>query len=393
MPSTLSLAALLSSLAISTSHAQLWNKTIQTTNGPVRGFQYFSKNTLQTYCGRSSPNVTAFLGIPYGADTGYDDRWKPAQPPTKWDTTFVATEFGSACPTGPSDDDSVSEDCLSLNIWTNAASADAKLPVMLWNQGSGETSNNTWWYGGGMALKDVILVSFNRRDSALGYLAHPDLNEEGFQQTGHYTSGNYGVLHQLSVLQWIQDNIANFGGDPGRVTIAGQSFGSSQVYHAVNSELFSRYFHGGISESGIRYPKDTLLAGLATSYVTMEEALLFGQNYTYNHNVTSIDELRKLPLSSLLDGSDDRVSNDTIWWVTAVSAGYPLVFKPVLDGYVLPKKYTETLADGPANDIPVITGNTLDESGASSITTYTLGEFNYYNGLKYGSLYESFTRL
>lgn len=180
---------------------------------------------------------------------------------------------------------------------------------------------------------------------------HPDLNQEGFERTGHYTSGNYGVLDQLAVLKWVKANIANFGGDPDRVTLAGQSFGSSQVYHAVNSPLFKGYFHGGISQSGIRYPKDTLLAGLATSYVTMVDALDNGQNYTYAHNVTSIAELRKLSLAELQVGSNDRSTNASIYWVTALSTMYPLVFKPVLDGYVLPKTYLQTLIGESTNSL------------------------------------------
>ncbi|KAH9843343.1 Alpha/Beta hydrolase protein [Teratosphaeria destructans] len=394
MPLSASQALLLAG-AVAPAGAQLWNKTIQTTYGPVQGFKYFDQSTLETYFNISSSNVTAFLGIPYGADTAYENRWKPALPPPKWNTTLKATSFGPQCPTStkPYGDGVVSEDCLSLNVWTNAASADARLPVMLWNQGSEEASNNTWWYGGGMALKDVILITFNRRDDAFGYLAHPDLNAEGYEQFGHETSGNYGVLDQLAVLKWIKANIANFGGDPDRVTIAGQSFGSSQVYHAVNSELFSGYFHGAISESGIRWPHDTMLAGLATSYLTMKDAIDFGINYTTYNNVTSVAELRKLPMEQLVQYSGDRVTNCSIDWITALNADYPLIFKPVLDGYVLPKKYIDSLIDGPANDVPVITGNTLDESGASTSTNYTLAEFEYYNQLKYGSLYDNFTEL
>lgn len=390
---------LVSALSALCVQANLWDKPVQTSNGPVQGFEYFSQETLETYFKTSNSNVTAFLGVPYGADTAYQNRWKPAQPPTKWNQTLNATAFGPGCPTGDSgfgggaDNTDVSEDCLSLNIWTSASSANASLPVMLWNQGSDETSNNTWWYGGGMALKDVIFVSFNRRDNALGYLAHPDLNAEEYERSGHYSSGNYGVLDQLAVLEWIKANIDNFGGDPNRVVVAGQSFGSSQVYHAVNSKLFKGLFHGGISESGIRYPKDTLLAGLATSYVTMEDALLFGQNYTDFHNVTSIAELRTLSLDDLMIGSGDRIGNSSIWWVTALLAGYPLIFKPVLDDYVLPKRYFESLLEGPANDVPIITGNALDESGASTTTNYTLEQFRYYNELRFGGLYKNFTKL
>lgn len=380
--------------------AQLWNKTIETTYGPVQGFEYFNRSTLETYFNTSTSNVTAFLGVPYAADTGYENRWKPPQPRARWNETLHATDFGNICPTGDAGfgngtptPGNVSEDCLTLNIWTSAADAGAKLPVMVWNQGSGETSNNSWWHGGGMAMKDVILISFNRRDYAFGFLAHPELNQEGYERTGHETSGNYGILDHLEVLKWVRDNIARFGGDPSRVTVAGQSFGSSQVYHAVNSALFTGLFHGGISQSGIRYPYDTLLAGLATSYVTMDEALAHGVNYTTTHNASSIAELRTLSMDDLLVGSGDRVGNDTIWWVTALSAGYPLVYKPVLDGYVLPTTYLETLRQGPANDVPVITGNTKDESGASLSTDYTFGEYERYCRLKYGDLADRYLAL
>lgn len=131
-----------------------------------------------------------------------------------------------------------------------------------------------------MAMKDVVTVTFNRRDDAFGFLAHPELNAESLAINGHNSSGNYGILDHLELLKWVQRNIANFGGDPDRVTIAGQSFGSAQVYHAINSELFNGTFVGAISESGIRWPYDTLLAGLATSYVEMDTALNFGINYT-----------------------------------------------------------------------------------------------------------------
>ncbi|PYI28843.1 alpha/beta-hydrolase [Aspergillus indologenus CBS 114.80] len=379
-------------LGAAVAQAQLWGQVIQTTYGPVQGYKYFNESaTLETYFGISESNVTAFLGIPYAADTGYQNRWKPPQPREPWNTTLQATAFGPACPSG--DTSYISEDCLSLNLWTNAGTADAKLPVMVWNQGSDETSDNPWYYGGGMALKDVILITFNRRDDAFGYLAHPELNAEGLRTTGYNTSGNYGVLDQLEVLKWVQKNIAKFGGDPDRVIVAGQSFGSSQVYHAVNSPLFTGYFHGGISESGIRYPYDPLLAGLATSYVNMSTAIYFGESYVASHNVSTIAELRTLSMEDLLVGSQDRVNSTWINWVTALSAGYPLIFKPVLDGYVLPEKYIDSLRNGPANDVPVITGNTKDESGAATSTDYTVAQYENYTSLKYGDLYDRYIKL
>ncbi|KAF7946115.1 hypothetical protein EAE96_009120 [Botrytis aclada] len=243
-----------------------------------------------------------------------------------------------------------------------------------------------------MAMKNVVMVTFNRRDDVLGYLATPELNAEGLATTGYNTSGNYGVLDQLEVLKWIQNNIANFGGDPDSVKIAGQSFGSSQVYHAVNSPLFTGYFHRGISQSGIRYPYDTLLAGLATSYVTMERALAFGVNCIAAQNVSALAELRELPLSDVIQGSNDRDSS--IWYITALLCNDSLIFKPVLDGYVLPMQYLDQLIAGPANDVPLITGNTKDESGAStSITLYNLTEYQEYNALRWSNLSDTYFKL
>ncbi|KAF7931187.1 uncharacterized protein EAE97_009396 [Botrytis byssoidea] len=368
-------------LTITPINTQLYNKTIQTTLGPVQGYKYFAANVSEEYFGVSSSNVVAFLSIPYAADTGYQNRWKPAQPREPWNDTLQATSFGPACPTS-SATGYVSEDCLSLHLWTNANSSNDKLPVLLWNQGSEEASDNSWWYGGKMAMKNVDMVTFNRRDDVLGYLATPELNAEGLATTGYNTSGNYGVLDQLEVLKWIQNNIANFGGDLDSVTIAGQSF---VRFFLVTSTR-------GISQSGIRYPYDTLLAGLATSYITMERALDFGVNYTASQNVSTLVELRELPLSGVIQGSNDRDSS--IWYITALLCNDPLIFKPVLDGYVLPMKYLDQLIAGPANDVPLITGNTKDESGAStSLTLYNLTEYQEYNALRWGNLSDTYFEL
>ncbi|PSR76641.1 prolyl oligopeptidase-like protein [Coniella lustricola] len=366
--------------------AQLWDQVVQTTLGPVQGYKYFSNTSvLETYFNTTETTVAAFLGIPFAADTGYQNRWKAPQPREPWNETYVATAWGAACPSNMVQ--SYSEDCLNLNVWTSAANASAKLPVIVWNQGSDETSNNAWWYGGGMAQQhDVIVVTFNRRDDAFGYLAHPELNAESLAENGHNSSGNYGVLDHRAALQWVQANIARFGGDPDRVTIQGQSFGSSQVYHAINSVLFQGLFHAAISESGIHTPYNPWVAGLATSYVNMSMAIEHGVNYTAYHNATSIAELRALPVESLLEGSQDRIPTDELWWVTAIWCGYPLIFKPVLDGYVLPEKYIEQALAGPANDVPLMTGGTKDENGASPTNDFTVAEVTEWETLRMGNL-------
>lgn len=366
----------------------IYDKVIQTSLGPVQGYQYFTNQTeLETYFGVSSSNVANFLGIPFAASTAYQNRWKAPQPREPWNETLIADTWGAPCPSR--DTAGYSEDCLNLNVWTSANSSADRLPVIVWNQGSDETSNTAWWYGGGMALQhDIIVVTFNRRDDAFGFLAHPDLNAESLAENGHNSSGNWGILDHKAALEWVQSNIANFGGDPDRVTIMGQSFGSSQVYHAVNSILFKGLFVGAISQSGIHYPTNPWINGLATSYVNMSRALEHGVNYTSNHNATSIAELRSdsVSVESLLEGSQDRVGTDDMWWVTAVSAGYPLIFKPVLDNYVLPEKYMDQLLQGPANDVPLITGGTHDENGASPTNSYEAAYIDEVSALKWGNL-------
>lgn len=378
---------------VAPAQAQLYNKTIQTTLGPVQGFKYFTNTTaLESWFNVSDSNVAAFLGIPFAADTGYANRWKAPQPRDPWNETLVADAFGAPCPSNGVA--GYSEDCLNLNIWTSANSSSDKLPVIVWNQGSDETSNDAWWMGGGMAQQhDVILVTFNRRDDAFGYLAHPELNAESLAENGHNSSGNYGILDHLECLKWVQSNIASFGGDPDRVTIMGQSFGSSQVYHAFNSILFEGLFVGGISQSGIHTPYNPWLAGLATSYVNMSRAIQHGVNYTSYHNASSIAELRTKSVDDLLIGSQDRVEGDDIWWVTALSANYPLIFKPVLDGYVLPEKYIDQALAGPANDKPLITGGTRDENGASPTNNFTVDDINYWQSLRFGNLSDTYFSL
>ncbi|CAN8095990.1 unnamed protein product [Discula destructiva] len=368
--------------------AQMYDKVIQTTLGPVQGYQYFTNQTeLEYYFGVSESNVANFLGIPFAASTAYQNRWRAPQPKEPWNETLVADTWGAPCPSrGVA---GYSEDCLNLNVWTPANSSSDKLPVIVWNQGSDETSDNAWWYGGGMALQhDIIVVTFNRRDDAFGFLAHPDLNAEQLAENGHNASGNWGILDHKAALEWTRDNIASFGGDPDRVTIMGQSFGSSQVYHAINSALFKGLFVGGISESGIHYPTNPWVSALATSYVNMSRALEHGIDYATDHNATTIAELRSESMSveSLLEGSQDRVTSEDEWWVTAVWTMNPLIFKPVLDGYVLPEKYMDSLLQGPPNDVPLITGGTHDENGASPLNNYNASYVNEVMGLKWGNL-------
>ncbi|KAK1147782.1 hypothetical protein N8T08_000295 [Aspergillus melleus] len=374
-------------ILISQSSAALYHTPVDTEYGKVQGFKYFNSSITQKYFNLSDSHISAFLGIPYAANTAFQNRWKPAQRRERWNGILHAYEFGPACPIAhQATTYNISEDCLSVNIWTPANSSSDSLPVLVWNYGSGETSAEPRYDGGGLATKDVVVVTYNYRDAAFGFLAHPTLNEE----SGHNSSGNYGIMDFFTVLQWVRNNIANFGGDPDKVTIAGQSFGSAQVYHAVNSPLAKGLFRGMIAESGIRHPYDPLLAGLADSYQTMEKAVEAGINYTASHNVSTIAELRTLSMEQLLVGSDDRQEIDNL---TALWTMNPPLFKTTLDGYVVPKRYIDSLRDGPANDVPMITGNNKDESGASTSTNYTVKEYKRYNEQWYGDLFSKFLQL
>ncbi|CZR53711.1 related to carboxylesterase type B [Phialocephala subalpina] len=333
-------------------NAALYGVPIETEYGTVQGFKYFNGSLNFT----TTNNVAAFLGVPYAADTSYQNRWKVAQPREPWNGTLMADNFGPACPIAhqATAGFTLSEDCLS-------------------SYGSGETSGEALYDGGGLATKDVVVISYNYRDAAFGFLVHPELSQE----SGHNSSGNYGILDQLTALQWIKKNIANFGGDPDKIVIGGQSFGSAQVYHAVNSPLFKGSFRGMIAESGIRYPGDPYLAGLADSYKTLAVAEKTGINYTAFHNVSSVAGLRNLSMESLLIGSDDRdysISNLTALWTS-----YPPLYKTCLDGYVVPSTYQNSLLNGPSSDVPMITGNNKDESGAATTTNYTVAQYYEYN--------------
>lgn len=198
MPSftTKGLAAV--ALGAAAAQAQLWDQVIQTNYGPVKGFKYFTNETvLEKFFGTTESNVTAFLGIPFAADTGYQNRWKPPQPREPWNTTLNATSFGPACPSNY--ETYISEDCLSLNIWTPLSGSD--LPVFVYIYGGAMVtggSSNAQWQGYNFARKDVIYVNFNYRESIYASPNAPEL--EGQSQ-------NFGIMDVELAVQWVYDNI------------------------------------------------------------------------------------------------------------------------------------------------------------------------------------------
>ena len=198
--------------------------------------------------------LTVYRGIPFAAPPVGDLRWKAPQPPAKWSGVRDATEFGAICPQSPvlammtgEGLPETSEDCLFLNVWTAAGADDEPRPVMVWIHGGGLAlgwSNQAQYDGSAFAGKGVVLVSINYRLGPLGYLAHPALSKESGGE-----SGNYGFLDQIAALQWVERNIAQFGGDPGNVTIFGESAGGTSVHALMASPQATGLIHRAIAES------------------------------------------------------------------------------------------------------------------------------------------------
>jgi len=368
MPYTITtLLALAASL--SATNAALYNTVIETKNGPVQGYPAF--NSTPTGGLTHWKDITVWKGIPFAASTGGENRFRPPQPVTSWNTTLDAKNFGAVCPSatgGMGNSYTIDEDCLNLNVWSAANSTDAKLPVVMWSYPAESTAADDLFNGGGMADKGVVYVNYNYRTGSFGWLALPELSEERLAEKGVNSSGNWGMLDQFAALEWIKTNIAAFGGDPEHVTVMGQSAGSAATYHIVNSPLTKGQIVGAIIESGVRDPHDPLAGSLAENYLTLESALELGINYTKSLNATTLAQLRALPM-------EDLVTQFMSTWD----------FTATLDYYAMPATYLETLLHGAANNVPILTGNTKDESGATyglniSLSTY-LSELNStYNG-------------
>src|SRR5262252_3949519 len=225
-----------------------------------------SSNPVHTDAGlvaaasNSPDGIRVFRGIPFGASPVGELRWKPTQPPAQWEGVRKADAFGPVCvqPKGNGrlnvsvdmpDSPRADEDCLYLNVWTGAARANERRPVMVWifggayTEGAGSSRHND---GEALARKGAVLVTFNYRLGPFGFFSHPELTKE----SGHNASGNQAVWDCLAALKWVQNNIAAFGGDPANVTIFGESAGSALSAGLVGTPEAKGLFRRAISESG-----------------------------------------------------------------------------------------------------------------------------------------------
>ena len=311
------------------------------------------------------PAVAVYRGIPYAAPPTRQLRWRPPQAVETWEGTRAADSYAPGCPQifraaesffGPGAD-TIDEDCLYLNVWTAAEDATAGLPVMVWIHGGGLTRGTgalPGYRGDRLAGRGVVVVTINYRLGPFGYLAHPLLSAE----SEHGSSGNYGVLDQIAALQWVQDNIAAFGGDPGRVTIFGESAGAWSVNTLQASPLARGLFHRVIGQSGARFGgiarlRDASVIGPSSEEVGasfVEAMLASNQRLTMELGEDVPVELEFMRRATADELLDFMASSDT-----------PFRTSENVDGWVLEQSIYDTFAAGAQHDVPVIVGANADE--------------------------------
>ncbi|HVS13456.1 MAG TPA: carboxylesterase family protein [Thermoanaerobaculia bacterium] len=297
--------------------------------------------------GTLDAGVAVYRGIPYAAPPVGELRWKAPQPVGAWDGVKTANEYGPACMQPPYPEGSfyrspelpVSEDCLTLNVWTGAAPG-AGRPVMVWIHGGALTRGsgaNPVYDGTNLAKRGVVVVTVNYRLGAFGYLAHAELSAE----SEHGSSGNYGVLDQIAALRWVQQNIERFGGDPANVTIFGESAGSWSVNYLVATPLARGLFHQAIGESGANFGEMAPLAGGEGS------AEADGVAFAKAAGAATLADLRALSAEQIL--------------ATFTGDGRGFRTRGNVDGWVFPKSVSAIFAASEENPVPVIVGFNANE--------------------------------
>lgn len=301
-------------------------------------------------------DVREFRGIPYGAPAVGDLRWAPPQPAKLWQGVFDATQWGNDTwqPTGGPPGSITrapgkSEDCLNLNIWTSAKSADERLPVLFWIPGGGFLtcySSNPLFDGGRLARKGAVVVSLNSRTNVFGWMAHPELSRE----SPNRVSGNYGLLDIMEALRWVKRNIAAFGGDPNRVTIFGVSSGGATAALLMVSPLSQGLFEQAILES----------PGAFRPLATLKDAEQAG----LTNLGADLKTIRAMP-------AEEVASKIGLFVPKMRGLTTPRVLRPINDGHVLPNDERELFYAGQYKAIPIMVGGSLDE-GTSFIGSWPI---------------------
>jgi len=315
---------------------------------------------------RATSDMRIFKGIPFAAPPVGDLRWRAPQPAAHWGGVRQADAFGPVCMqnAGGGSDQKVSEDCLYLNVWTGAKSASEKRPVMVWiygggyNTGSGSQPD---YDGEALAKKGAVVVTINYRLGVFGFFSYPELTRESDRRG----AGNFGLLDSIAALQWVQKNIAAFGGDPKRVTIFGESAGAGLVANLMVSPQAKGLFHRAIGESS------SWTTATIGRLGTLAEAEQAGVKYADGLGAKSLAELRAKPADQILK---------------AGRGGGPIV-----DGWSIPEDPGIVFAQGKQNDVPVLVGSNRDESfGATPANAAQYAEQSH---KRYGDLADSFMKV
>jgi para-nitrobenzyl esterase len=283
--------------------------------------------------------MRVFKGIPFAAPPVGPLRWRPPQPVRTWEGIRKADQFGSACmqpstPASAARPSAPSEDCLYLNVWTEAGSASERRPVIVWSHGGAFTISGTERDGEALARKGAVVITYNYRLGPFGFFSHPELTRE----SGRDASGNYGLMDLVAVLRWVQRNITAFGGDPNRVTLMGQSAGGWLTRAAVASSQARGLFHRAISQSApVRIQRMS----------TRAEAEQAGQAEASKIGAASLAELRAKPADEIQRGMQGG--------------------RPVIDGWYVTEDIAITIADGRHNRVDLMVGSNKDEATFTSV--------------------------
>jgi para-nitrobenzyl esterase len=300
--------------------------------------------------------VVAFKGIPFAAPPVGELRWREPQSAIPWEGVRTADTFGASCPQPPSPSGKqpahMSEDCLFLNVWTPAQTAHDRHAVLFYIHGGAGVWGSGNVEAAALAKKGLVVVTANYRLGLFAGFGHPELTAE----SPHHTSGTYGLLDLIAALRWVQQNIASFGGDPARVTIAGQSSGANAVHYLLTSPVATGLFHRAIAMS---FPFDYLTKPHTIPFVRQKEA--DGVTFAKLRGAASIADLRRVPAMEI------ALAGPTLHSAKL----YHLGSGAARDGWAFPATYGEALDRGLASDVPTLTGITADDFGppAAAMTT------------------------
>ena len=294
--------------------------------------------------GVAADGVESFKGVPFATPPVGPLRWRMPQRPAAWEGERSATDYGAICIQPPSNGDPgvgplpMSEDCLTLNVWTPEARGDGPLPVMVWIHGGGYNNGSgsaALYDGGNLARRGVVVITVNYRLGRLGFFDHPALAAE--RGPGE-PAGNYGLMDQIAALEWVRDNAAAFGGDPGKVTIFGESAGGAAVTQLMVAPTARGLFHRAVVQSGMGRQRS---AELALDRPGRPSAQSLGRAWARGAGLgeATAEDLRAVPAERLLNPMPAFYSDNLI-----------------VDGVVLTEDVVEAFAAGRQAPVPLVLG-------------------------------------